>query len=102
MYTVPICLTVTLTNGGQEYPLALPASTRYIEIQCTTAVVNTFSFVAGVPYMPIPANTIYESYELDPGAKMLYFVTAAAGAIMRVLCYPWLREGHIESRPIGA
>lgn len=102
MYTVPVCLSITLTNAVQEYSLALPAATRYCEIQATTAVVNTFSFVTGGPYMPIPANTIYESYELEPGAKTLYFYTANAGAVMRVMCYPWKASGNLESKPLGA
>lgn len=103
MYTTPVVLSVTLVLAAVEYTLVLPAATRYVEIQCTTAVDNSFSFLSGGPYMPIRANSVYQSFELDPVVKPLYFFTANAGAVMRVLCYPYPLEGDVlRSGPVGA
>lgn len=102
MYTAPTVFTITLTLAATQYWLGLPAATKYVEIQCTTAVDNGVAFVAGGPYFTIKASTVYSTWELDAAAKTLYFYTANAGAVMQVFCYPWQAAGSIESRPIGA
>jgi hypothetical protein len=102
MYTAPTVFTITLTLAATQYWLGLPAATKYVEIQCTTAVDNGVAFVDGGPYFTIKASTVYSTWELSPAAKTLYFYTANAGAVMQVFCYPIEREGMLQSRPVGA
>lgn len=91
----PTVSNLTLVAADTEYSVALPASCKYFQFQCRTAVDIRFQFVTGkvavptAPWMTLKSGQAYNSPEkltMAPGLSV-FFAGDAGGEIVEFIAW---------------
>lgn len=90
----PIVHNVTLTLADTEYSQVLPLDCKAFEFHCRSSDAIRFAFEPGrvaapaAPYMTLPADNWYYSFDIDFDVVWtVYFASAVAAVVVEIIAW---------------